>query len=84
MSSTSNNILPAQLLHQKLLCYQQNIEDSSMNINETNALPTSNPRFLNGRLSLLESSLDIHGDNGAEKDDDDDVTIPGKMLYFLP
>ena len=84
MSSTSNNILPAQLLHQKLLSYQQNIDDSPMNINEIDSLPTSNPRFLNGRLSLLESSLDIHGDNGTEKDDDDDVTIPGKMLYFLP
>ena len=81
-SSASNNILPAQLLHQKLLNCQQNVDDTSENNDDINSLPISNPRFLNGRLSLLESSLDMHDDSGIEKDDDDDVTIPGKTFIF--
>ena len=83
ISSTSDNILPAQLLHQKLLNYQQNVDDTSENNGEINSLPLSNPRFLNGRLSLLESSLNMQSDCGIEKDDDDDVTIPGKICLSV-
>ena len=79
ISSTADNILPAQLLHQKLLNYQQNVDDTLDNNGEVNSLPLSNPRFLNGRLSLLESSLNMQSDSGIEKDDDDDVAIPGKI-----
>ena len=82
ISSTSDNILPTQLLHQKLLNYQQNVDDTLQNNGEIDSLPLSNPRFLNGRLSLLESSLNMQSDCGIEKDDDDDVTIPGKICLF--
>ena len=78
-SSASNNILPAQLLHQKLLNCQQNVDDTPENNSEINSVPLSNRRFLNGRLSLLESTLNMQSDCGIEKDDDDDVTIPGKI-----
>ena len=80
LNYTSTNILPAQLLHEKLLSYQQNVDDMSGTNASQNSSPSSDSRFLNGFLnsSLLESSLGIHGDCREEKDDDDDVTIPGK------
>ena len=76
----TTNILPAQLLHEKLLSYQQIVDDMSGRNTSQNASPSSDPRFSNGvfNSSLLESSLGIHGDCREEKDDDDDVTIPGK------
>ena len=80
LDHSSTNILPAQLLHEKLLSYQQNVDDMYGKNDSQNSSPHSDPRFSNGLLnsSLLESSLGIQGDCGAEKDDDDDVTIPGK------
>ena len=74
LNSSPASFLPAQLLHQKLLSFQQNTEDSSGGNGNQNFSHSSDPNLLNGQLSLLKSSLDDHS---IEGDDDDDVTIPG-------
>ena len=79
LSSPSANFLPAQLLHQKLLSYQQDADESWGNNKPQAFSSTADPNTLY-QLSLLGSSLDNPDNHSTEGDDDDDVTIPGKAI----
>ena len=81
LSSPTANFLPAQILHQKLLSYQQDADESSGN-NEPQAFSSSADPNTIYRLSLLGSSLDNPDNPSTEGDDDDDVTIPGKAILL--
>ena len=74
-----NQLLPAQLLQQKLLKYQENEVDTSVKKrNKTPVSSKSSALLLSGKLSSLTSTFNECENQYYEKDDDDDVAIPGK------
>ena len=77
-----SRFLPAQLLQQKLLSYQQNEGDKSGKTRNKSSLK-SNELILGGKLSSIKSDLNEYENQGHEKDDDDDVTIPGEWATSL-
>ena len=78
-----SRFLPAQLLQQKLLRYQENEGNKPVKKgNKASATSKSNSLLLSGKISSLESTVNEFENQDCEKDDDDDVAIPGKRLTF--
>ena len=78
-----SQFLPAQLLQQKLLSYQQNEGDKSVKTGKkASASFKSNELILGVQLSSIESNFNEYENQDHEKDDDDDVTIPGEWTLF--
>ena len=74
LNPPQSRFLPAQLLQQKLLRYQQSDGDKSVKKgNKASASSKSNSLILSGKILSLESNINDYDND----DDDDDVAIPG-------